>query len=627
MRRDVHGVMQRLLLVGSLLVACLAIGLSLGGGYSTRPELSDCTIRSNDGEITASWQLGTQSSTEFVRMEVLAGDEVIHRQVTEAQARSASYADGDHGKLYRVRLVPLDDAGTEGEVFEKEVLFLEYGQLPDLPLLTIETASGKDPTFDIRDKPDEEVWGDTITNNESVSGDLKLENASLKDFTSELELRVRGNTSNLASGTGKYGYHLELESPYALPGYEGEASKDWALLNTGEALNTYVGDWVGDQCGMEWQPHMMFVNLMINGDWKGTYCLTPTICIQNSFGLVGRTGYVFEADAYWWAADGIYFRTKGQIPQMAFTFKYPTMHDANDAHITRLKNYMQDFEDCLSAGDTTYSDYIDEDSFARWMLARDILGNIDAAGTNVYYYKYDFDFAQPTSSKVKMGPLWDYDASFASWDRWSDSRDPSATYFSQLFERGSFNATYQEIWTEIGPHITSSLNAMLDQLDQDQGDALDESWRLESARWGTTIHSFAEQSSRIELWFEARVPWIYNALGMTQPESTALDISSFTQVTGAINAQDNSSAIEVVSTATETVRGWAYFLDMTQATRYTIPGVLVGNRAYLANSESREDVQATYGLSSDDVGYYAALDIDIDEQSCIVDIQNRILYL
>ena len=53
----------------------------------------------------------------------------------------------------------------------------------------------------------------------------------------------------------------------------------------------------------------------------------------------------------------------------------------------------------------SYQNMIDVESFARWMLAHDILGNTDGAGSNIFITKYD----NTETSLIKMGPLWDFD--------------------------------------------------------------------------------------------------------------------------------------------------------------------------------------------------------------------------
>ena len=84
---------------------------------------------------------------------------------------------------------------------------------------------------------------------------------------------------------------------------------------------------------------------------------------------------------------------------------------------------MDDFEKVLFSGGDV-GEYIDLRSFARWLLVQDITYNDDVAGSNMYLYKDDYDESVPMSTKLKMGPLWDFDAMFRGTsykDQWACS--------------------------------------------------------------------------------------------------------------------------------------------------------------------------------------------------------------
>jgi hypothetical protein len=54
-----------------------------------------------------------------------------------------------------------------------------------------------------------------------------------------------------------------------------------------------------------------------------------------------------------------------------------------------------------------YAERIDVESFARWLLAHDILGTWDSYGSNLFIARYD-----TLDSKVRMPVLWDFDTIF-----------------------------------------------------------------------------------------------------------------------------------------------------------------------------------------------------------------------
>lgn len=485
-------------------------------------EKINVSVKSENNEIVIDWILSDNKKYESVCVEIFCEESLIVEKSILPMRKKYIFRDGNHGSLYTIRVTEEFLDGTVGETIEKEALFLDYSQLPDIPIISLNTTSGEDPASDIADKPDVALLGGTITNNDYVSGSMVMYGSQMKGISVGMKIRVRGNTSSIVSD--KKSYKLHLDDVYDLLGNDEMASDEWVLLNNGYSINTYIGDYVGDLCGMEWQPHMMFVNVILNGDWKGCYCLTPAVNINNAGGLVSDEGYIFENDAYYWKPEEIYFKTENQIYQMGYTFKYPELTDSEDIRIIRLQKYMQEFENYLVNGDEQYINYIDEVSFAKWILVRDIIGTLDAPGSYIYYYKYDFDLNNQTSTKVKMGPLWDFDSMYATPGEWSQSRlDGGATYFWILFNQESFQNIYLSEWQKVSPDLYDNIKETLDELEETQGSALDESWKLESARWGKEITSFTTQKDIALRWFEERITWMDNELLTTLEPSVTID--------------------------------------------------------------------------------------------------------
>lgn len=512
--------------VKTLCLGICLVGLILFFAYSIKiqyingAEISNITVRSEDGAIDIKWNSTNPAIYDKMRVVISDGENIVYEKEVLPISQHLSYEDGEHGKLYTVSVTPPQNKdGTWGETYEKQALFLNYGELPNLPIIVINTANGKDPSYEVAEVP-EGFSGATITNNEYVFGEMSMHESGMrgKSISTGVKIRVRGNTSSIFEAKKSYKIHLDM--PYPLLEDDDISCEEWILLNNGISLNTYVGDYVGEICGMEWQPHMRFVNVILNGDWKGCYCLTTAVGIDSAESNVSSSGYIFEYDSYWWNSDGLYFRTENQSGRFGYTFKYPDVTSPDDEVVLRLKKYMQKFENCILNGDEQYREYIDETSYARWILAQDILGNKDGDGSNMYYYKYDYYQSNPTSTKVKMGPLWDFDHVFLRDDNWSYSR-AAGPYFPQLFEQNTFYNEYMNNWVSVAPYLNNQIDEMLNQLGMESGSAIDESWALDAARWMRGIDSFRTQKERVSRWFKNRVVWMNNALGID-----AMDVST-----------------------------------------------------------------------------------------------------
>lgn len=421
---------------------------------------------------------------------------------------SYSFTDGEHGRAYSVTVTTESKDGSTAEPFEKRLLFLEDAQLPELPLLTVETADGQDPAFEEAEMPAEErefCKGATITG-EYVKAVLAVTRAQDADLTAQARIRVRGNGS--AVYVEKKPYKLYLDEPADLLGLGGGyAGREWILLNASEPLNTYTGTFVATLCGVEWQPQMRFVNLVLNGDWKGLYALIQPVDRQTAGTFISDDGLIFESDLYWWAPGQIHFETEYQSPYFGFTFKYPEVTRQEDARLLTLQRHLQELENYLLSNDPRYNDYLDTDSFANWILAQDILNQRDGMGTNKYFYKYDFDKNDLLSSKIKMGPLWDFDHILSRDDDWSRSRC-WRPFIPDLLEQPSFRDLYSEKWEAVSADLYTRIDAQYSELYRSEGEALEASLQLDARRWGLHSDPLRQQLNDALDWFGWRIDWI-----------------------------------------------------------------------------------------------------------------------
>lgn len=608
------------------LLICLMGALSIGAYYSEvkegmRAEASKLSLSLEDNAIIIKWDFPDWHLCDYVTVQIKDEDTIVFEKRIESTIESISYENGEHGKAYTVSASAHYRDGSSGENIEKKTLFLDYDQLPDIPLMIINTYSGDDPTYDEAEKADNRFMGATIVNNDYLPGEMVMSGGGIRNVSMRIEVRVRGNTSSFLSDKKSYKIHLDNACDL-LDRNNGYFCDEWVLLNSGRDLNTYIGNYVGTLCGMEWQPQMIFVNVILNGDWKGCYCLTEAVCLESSHGLVSESGYIFENDAYWWNSGDLYFRTDKQAYELAYTFKYPEIRSKNETFVLTLKNYMQEFEDRILNGDSSYQDYIDEKSYSSWILARDILGNSDGGGSNMYFYKYDFDESDPTSSKVKMGPLWDFDGAFRMVNSWSDCRSGHVSYFPQLFSQDTFIDKYTETWEEISPYLYDNVENFLEYLEESDGEDIDESWRLDGNRWNVEIDSFYVQKEKALDWFFKRTIWMNNAMGIPSEELTTIDISEYKHVQNGITCHIDESNVDGEKAYIE---GWAFITDMKEDSAYGSIGVLKDQKVYLANECGREDIQEAYSLTSDQIGFYIYAGFE-GGRLCIIDEENKIIY-
>lgn len=368
---------------------------------------------------------------------------------------------------------------------------------PDIPLLTITTENGEFPTCDIV-YPPEGCVGTGITNAEYVPGRLimTIKGETLYDSgdyvkdESGMRIKIRGNSTGASAGQKPYKIKLSKKFDMLCRGDEDYEEKDWNLLkistwnpglkNNESNILTVLGFIVSKAVGMEWTPDYKFVNLVMNDKYMGLYYLTDAIERGDKRVDIEKSGYLIENDAYYWNED-VSFKTNHQPTEVGYTYKYPDADDVDENTTLKIKTYINEFEDALynEVEEEDVSEYIDLHTFAKWILAHDILNSNDGLGSNMYIYKYDFDEANPKSTKLKMGPLWDFDSAF---------KDPEASgewcalhetfYWEQLFCLPNFIEAYTAAWNEVKPDLLDNVVKGFDGLKSEYGNSLEESFTL-----------------------------------------------------------------------------------------------------------------------------------------------------
>ena len=497
-------------LVSAVFLVCRAISFD-----KANDTLSNVRITSEDSHIAVKWSLPLFNNADEFLLTVSDGSR-IHSVVLPSYMRSYSFTDGIHGTKYRISLTELYRDGSAGEPYSKDLLFLNYDELPDFPFINITTTTFEDPANDIIDSPDE-LWGISVINNEYLEGMMSYTCNTTPPINSKLKICVRGNTSSVGD---KKSYKLVLKNSEDLL-FQGRrhADKEWLLLNAGTSLNNYVGEYLSEAVGMDWVAHGTLVNVILNGDWKGLYYLTESVKRCAARGNVSSTGYIFENDAYWWKPDTIYFKLDGQIDQTGYTFKYPNdLVTAEDVRVTKLKNYMQNISDRIRSQDPAVFDYIDIDSFAEWVLVRDLMLTGDGGGSNMYYYLYDLDENNPAKYKLHMGPVWDFDAGmqgtpesiwFQDMDHWSSQHEANWIYYDSLFQMPSFCRVYKQKLDAVAPFLASDFADNLETYYQQYGEEIEKSRALDAARWDPESYTaLRDEISFAESLIRYRIDWI-----------------------------------------------------------------------------------------------------------------------
>lgn len=363
-----------------------------------------------------------------------------------------------------------------------------------IPLLIFNTIDSVMPTRTIISAP-EGCVGTSITDNNYVpgslcmvlDGDTLLQTGDYVKGTSGARIKIRGNSTGAFLKQHPYKIKLSKKADLLRRSKDYKA-KEWVLM----PLYTWnvafdrdytnliheLGRQVATAMGEPWVAQSELVNLRLNGQWQGMYYLMEAVTGDPARLNVGNGGFIIEHDAFWWKTD-TYFKTEGMSTVYGYTFKAPDEDDLTPESIEPYRVYFDEVQRRLNEHRDA-SDLIDYDSFARWLLAHDLLGSNDAAGTNRYLYNPSFNTENPTASLTRTGPLWDFDSSFLS-DGFAVIHSSWDYYYPWLLQQPAFLSRYFDLWKEIGADIEQKVVAGMEAFREKYNPIFEESMKMHTA--------------------------------------------------------------------------------------------------------------------------------------------------
>ena len=306
------------------------------------------------------------------------------------------------------------------------VLAQQYQQLTDVPTVYIETENAQDITSK------ENYLKCTFI---MVDGDntLRLENT---------QIRGRGNSSWWNSD--KKPYRVKFDKKQTLLGEDFAKAKSWTLLaNHGDktmirnALTYQLGRFIG----MKFCPAAKFIDLYLNGKYRGTYQISDQVQVHKKRVEVDEdNGWLLEV-----ANENS--REEPYITSTRYGIMY-NIKNPDDELLTMDKRiaigqWLEAFEKAVASDDYRdpekgYRAYIDETDFINWYVGAELTGNIDAL-YSIYMYK------EADEQKMHFGPLWDLDLGYDNSSEKSLLRQMEA--YLGLWNR-PFEKILQRLWLD-----------------------------------------------------------------------------------------------------------------------------------------------------------------------------------
>ncbi len=480
---------------------------------------------SDDGKLTVTWQQSQDTPLRYVEI-IYTDSSGSHTEYIDASLGEKELFTMTENKIYNLSISALGKKEI-GKKIDISCCYMKAPKEVKFPRVEITTQNFVWPSCDFVSSPDD-CWGAGITNafyeqcimtlyneNNEVVYASSLGGENGHDYNGA-KLKIRGNTSARYASKARYPYKLKLEEKFdllaPLIGRSGEldgyADRDWVLLNYGNDGYRISGDAIADAVGTEWSPDYCYVSLYLNGEYRGLYVLSEAVEEGNGEGdeawrvNVDSDGFVFECDAYWWNEDYYFSTPLTKDTPMYFTFKYPDPDEKPD--YTYLRDYLIKFEEALKKNDDSYLEYIDLDSFVKWLLVSDYLCINDGGGCNIFLYKKD----ATDETKLCMGPNWDFDSYMGSVEGLSVIRmdyDGAPFYYRYLIKKPSFQKRYNELFFETRQSLEEYVNDAFARIDEK---AHTELLRYDNLRFGTSVKSLSTRKNTFLSWLSDHLWWM-----------------------------------------------------------------------------------------------------------------------
>ena len=277
--------------------------------------------------------------------------------------------------------------------------------------------------------PDEPKINGTISIKYGTAGGVNSINDPLNYHSSYLGIETRGNSTQ---GFDKKTYSIELrtaaneDTSVNLFGMGGE--EDWilhAMVIDKSQVRIPMSFYLAQRMG-QYASEFKYVELVLNGDYRGTYILVEKIKRDDDRVSIAKLdeddlsgdsltgGYILRMD---WLDNPQGFESdynsQGGNP-MFYQWYYPKAEKIKPQQANYIKNWMANFEEALFSNDYTneegirYTNYIDVNSFTDFLLINEFSKNSDGYKLSSYVHK-DKD---SKGGKLVAGPIWDFDQTY-----------------------------------------------------------------------------------------------------------------------------------------------------------------------------------------------------------------------
>ena len=318
------------------------------------------------------------------------------------------------------------------------------------------------------------------------------------------QIRGRGNSSWW--NADKKSYRVKFANKERFLGEGFANAKSWTFLaNHGDKTmirNALTYD-LGRFMGMKFCPAARFVDVYLNGDYRGTYQISDQVQVHKKrIEVSEENGWLLEVVNENSKEDPLITTTRYGI---MYTIKNPKDEQLTLGKRIAVGQWLRSFEEAVASDQFMdpqrgWRAFVDENDLINWYVGAEITGNIDAL-YSIYMYKDGDD------DKMHFGPLWDLDLGYDNSSERSLLRQMEA--YLGLRDR-PFEKIVQRLWKD--PWFAQACNDRLQQLVDNglQQYLLSHIDSLRSAIWQTQTENFRKWHINQEVYSWAKRAYYNN---------------------------------------------------------------------------------------------------------------------
>ncbi len=288
----------------------------------------------------------------------------------------------------------------------------------------------------------------------------------LAEFTDKVDIKVRGNsTANPTNGKKAYRLKFPKKHKHDLLGL-GYEKRNWALLANvfdHSMIRNALSYHLEKEVGLDFCPGYKFVDLVINGNYRGTYQICDHV-------ETGTNRVDVDEDAGWM----VEFQGRGDMLDQPLCFNQDGLQmniknpePADETNAEEVATFIAPFQEWFTktwspqwkatdayGANSGWRSVNDEESLMKFWIATELTGDYDGWMTVKAYKEAD-------EAKLHYGPVWDKDLAYGNY-----GGEQSAKLVSNN-GNGSSLVTFLNESLLKDPIFTKKLKAKLDQLLRD----------------------------------------------------------------------------------------------------------------------------------------------------------------